>query len=169
MPELENSNNPLDLGNISNFPDLKNIVVIGDKVHKGMINFKDLSAIHTSKDEIELIEREKRIDFESATNIQFTSGTTGYPKGASLSHHNILNNAYFLGELFHIDHKDKIIIPVPLYHCFGMVIGNLVAINYGATMVYPSEGFDAKKTLESISEYGGTIIYGVPTMFIAMI
>ena len=109
---------------------------------KGMLNFSDLDMIHTAKDAEELFYREKAINFEDATNIQFTSGTTGYPKGATLSHFNILNNAMYNGHFMELTDKDKICIPVPLYHCFGMVIGNLAALNYGAAMVYPSESFD---------------------------
>lgn len=134
-----------------------------------MINFKDLETLFDSNDEYELQKRESAINFESPTNIQFTSGTTGYPKGATLSHFNIVNNGYYIGSNMNYTEKDKVIIPVPLYHCFGMVIGNLAAINFGAAMVYPSEGFDPKAALEAASVYGGTSLYGVPTMFIAML
>ena len=134
-----------------------------------MINFKDLETIFDTKDAYELSKREKDIDFESPTNIQFTSGTTGYPKGATLSHFNILNNAYNIGSFMKYTPEDKIMITVPLYHCFGMVIGNLCALNFGAAMVYPSEGFDPKAALEATTKYKGTSMYGVPTMFIAML
>lgn len=106
-----------------------------------------------------------KINPDDATNIQFTSGTTGFPKAATLSHHNILNNGYFVGLNTNLTSKDSICIAVPLYHCFGMVMGNLAAINFGATMVYPWEGFDAIKSLEAISKYKCTSLYGVPTMF----
>ena len=113
--------------------------------------------------------REKKIDFEDATNIQFTSGTTGYPKGATLSHFNILNNAQYMGSFMNMTHTDKILCPVPLYHCFGMVLGNLVALNYGATQIYPAESFDPVASMECVTNYGATVMYGVPTMFISML
>jgi fatty-acyl-CoA synthase len=134
-----------------------------------MINFFDLEKIYDSKDSFELSKREKNIDFEGPTNIQFTSGTTGYPKGATLSHFNIVNNSYYFGGFLRYTPEDKICIPVPLYHCFGMVLGNMAALNYGATMVYPAESFDAASGLQSVSEYKCTSLYGVPTMLIAML
>ena len=100
-------------------------------------------------------------------NIQYTSGTTGFPKGATLSHHNILNNGYFVGELCHYTHEDKICIPVPFYHCFGMVMGNLAATSHGAAMVIPAPAFDPVATLETVQAERCTSLYGVPTMFIA--
>jgi fatty-acyl-CoA synthase len=101
-------------------------------------------------------------------NIQYTSGTTGYPKGATLSHRNILNNGYFTTELINFTHEDRLCIPVPFYHCFGMVMGNLGCISHGATMVIPAPGFDPETTLRCIDEERCTGVYGVPTMFIAM-
>ncbi len=100
-------------------------------------------------------------------NIQYTSGTTGFPKGATLSHHNILNNGYFVGELCNYTHEDKICIPVPFYHCFGMVMGNLAATSHGAAMVIPAPVFDPAATLEAVQAERCTSLYGVPTMFIA--
>ena len=100
-------------------------------------------------------------------NIQFTSGTTGFPKGATLSHHNILNNGFFVGEQIGLSPDDRLCIPVPLYHCFGMVMGNLGCITHGAAMVYPSEGFEALAVLETVEAERCTALYGVPTMFIA--
>jgi fatty-acyl-CoA synthase len=100
-------------------------------------------------------------------NIQYTSGTTGFPKGATLSHHNILNNGYFVGELCQYTHEDKICIPVPFYHCFGMVMGNLAATSHGAAMVIPAPSFDPVATLEAVQAERCTSLYGVPTMFIA--
>jgi len=100
-------------------------------------------------------------------NIQYTSGTTGFPKGATLSHHNILNNGYFVGELCHYTHEDKVCIPVPFYHCFGMVMGNLAATSHGAAMVIPAPSFDPVATLEAVQAERCTSLYGVPTMFIA--
>ncbi|MFD8392575.1 AMP-binding protein [Streptomyces sp. NPDC059680] len=100
-------------------------------------------------------------------NIQYTSGTTGFPKGATLSHHNILNNGYFVGELIAYGEQDRICIPVPFYHCFGMVMGNLAATSHGACMVIPAPSFDPKATLEAVQQERCTSLYGVPTMFIA--
>jgi fatty-acyl-CoA synthase len=100
-------------------------------------------------------------------NIQYTSGTTGFPKGATLSHHNILNNGFFVGELCGYTEFDRVCVPVPLYHCFGMVMGNLAATSHGACIVYPAPGFDPKATLEAVAAEGCTSLYGVPTMFIA--
>jgi fatty-acyl-CoA synthase len=101
-------------------------------------------------------------------NIQYTSGTTGFPKGATLSHRNILNNGYFTTELINFTHEDRLCIPVPFYHCFGMVMGNLGCTSHGATMVIPAPGFDPSMTLRAIAEERCTGVYGVPTMFIAM-
>ncbi|MDN0200691.1 AMP-binding protein [Streptomyces sp. S.PNR 29] len=100
-------------------------------------------------------------------NIQYTSGTTGFPKGATLSHHNILNNGYFVGELLAYSEQDRICVPVPFYHCFGMVMGNLAATSHGACIVVPAPSFDPKATLEAVQRERCTSLYGVPTMFIA--
>ncbi|WP_026422955.1 AMP-binding protein [Actinokineospora inagensis] len=102
-------------------------------------------------------------------NIQYTSGTTGFPKGATLSHHNILNNGYFVGELCGYTEQDRICVPVPFYHCFGMVMGNLAGTSHGACLVIPAPGFDPKATLTAVAEEKCTSLYGVPTMFIAML
>jgi fatty-acyl-CoA synthase len=109
------------------------------------------------------------LQFDDPVNIQFTSGTTGSPKGATLSHHNLVNNGFFVGEAIRLRPGDKLCIPVPLYHCFGMVMGNLGCITHGATMVYPSEGFDPLAVLQVIEAEGCAALYGVPTMFIAML
>ena len=111
--------------------------------------------------------RMAELDFDDAINIQYTSGTTGFPKGATLSHHNILNNGYFTGELLGYSEQDSVCIPVPLYHCFGMVLGNLAATSHGTCMVYPAETFEAEATLRACAEERCTSLYGVPTMFIA--
>jgi fatty-acyl-CoA synthase len=107
------------------------------------------------------------LGFDDPINIQYTSGTTGFPKGATLTHHNILNNAYFCGELLGYSEHDRICIPVPLYHCFGMVLGNLAATSHGACMVYPAETFEPEATLKACAQERCTSLYGVPTMFIA--
>ncbi|HEX6453154.1 MAG TPA: AMP-binding protein [Trebonia sp.] len=100
-------------------------------------------------------------------NIQYTSGTTGFPKGATLTHHNILNNGFFVGELINYTERDRIVLPVPFYHCFGMVMGNLAATSHGAAMIIPGPGFEPKATLRAVQEEKATSLYGVPTMFIA--
>jgi len=117
--------------------------------------------------EAALAEREASLQFDDPINIQYTSGTTGFPKGATLSHHNILNNGYFVGQALHYTHEDRICIPVPFYHCFGMVMGNLAAITHGACMVVPGEAFDPTLALETVQEERCTSLYGVPSMFIA--
>ena len=114
-----------------------------------------------------LRERAATLAFDDPINIQYTSGTTGFPKGATLSHHNILNNGYFVGELVGYTEQDRICIPVPLYHCFGMVMGNLAATSHGACMVLPAQGFDPAASLRAVAAEKCTSLYGVPTMFIA--
>jgi fatty-acyl-CoA synthase len=117
--------------------------------------------------EDELAWREGALQFDDAINIQYTSGTTGFPKGATLSHHNILNNAHFVGRTLRYSCADRVCIPVPFYHCFGMVLGNLACTSHGACMVVPAEGFDPLAVLETVQAEQCTSLYGVPTMFIA--
>jgi fatty-acyl-CoA synthase len=119
--------------------------------------------------EEELAAREAALQFDDAINIQYTSGTTGFPKGATLSHHNILNNAYFLCQGLRYTEQDRLCIPVPFYHCFGMVMGNLACTSCGACMVVPSEAFDPLAVLETIHAERCTALYGVPTMYIAQV
>jgi fatty-acyl-CoA synthase len=116
-----------------------------------------------------LAHRDAKLSFDDPINIQYTSGTTGFPKGATLTHHNILNNAHLIADRLRYDVPDRICIPVPLYHCFGMVIGNLSATSRGACMVYPAEAFDAEATLTACERERCTSLYGVPTMFIAQL
>jgi fatty-acyl-CoA synthase len=117
--------------------------------------------------ESQLAEIEARLQFDDPINIQYTSGTTGFPKGATLSHHNILNNAYFTGVRMNYSERDRVCVPVPFYHCFGMVIGNLCCTSHGACAVVPSEAFDPLAVLETVQGERCTSLYGVPTMFIA--
>jgi fatty-acyl-CoA synthase len=116
-----------------------------------------------------LAQRAGELAFDDPINIQYTSGTTGFPKGATLSHHNILNNGYFVGELCGYTEADRVCIPVPFYHCFGMVMGNLGCTSHGACMVIPGPSFDAEATLRAVAEERCTSLYGVPTMFIAIL
>ena len=148
-------------------PHLRTVIRLGEDRVPGMLPWAELMAMGelVSAEELQSVQREQQFDW--AINIQYTSGTTGFPKGATLSHHNILNNGYFVARLQNFTHEDKLCIPVPLYHCFGMVMGNLGCVTHGATMVYPSEGFEPKATLDAIQEERCTSLYGVPTMFIA--
>ncbi|HEX2574457.1 MAG TPA: AMP-binding protein [Polyangia bacterium] len=114
-----------------------------------------------------LAEREAALQFDDPINIQYTSGTTGHPKGATLSHHNVLNNGFFVGEALGLGEADRVCIPVPFYHCFGMVLGNLACTTHGACMVIPGEAFDPLAVLEAVQAERCTTLYGVPTMFIA--
>jgi len=115
----------------------------------------------------ELRELEASLQFDDPINLQYTSGTTGFPKGATLTHHNILNNGYFIGETLRYTERDRVCIPVPFYHCFGMVLGNLACTTHGATMVIPAEAFDPVLTMQTVQQERCTSLYGVPTMFIA--
>ena len=114
----------------------------------------------------ELHELEAKLQFDDPINIQYTSGTTGFPKGATLTHHNILNNGYFIGETLRYTEQDRVCIPVPFYHCFGMVLGNLACTTHGAAMVIPAEAYDPVLTMETVQQERCTSLYGVPTMFI---
>src|SRR5271166_3676005 len=148
-------------------PHLRAVVQIGGPNVAGAIPFDEVAA-RGGKSEVSASRALAReIQFDDAANIQFTSGTTGSPKGVTLTHHNILNNGYFVGRAMRLTEADRICIPVPLYHCFGMVMGNLAAVSLGATMVYPGEGFDPLATLRTIEQEKCTALYGVPTMFIA--
>src|SRR6266700_18330 len=114
-----------------------------------------------------LRELEASLQFDDPINIQYTSGTTGFPKGATLTHHNILNNGFFVGELLRLTERDRVCVPVPFYHCFGMVLGTLACTTHGAAMIYPAEAFDPVATLIAVQAERATSLYGVPTMFIA--
>jgi fatty-acyl-CoA synthase len=158
-----------DLVKDNKLPHLKHIVRLGKDKTPGMLNFDDVATAGGNAERVKLAELGPKLQFDDAINIQFTSGTTGFPKGATLSHHNILNNGYFVAEGLKLTENDRLCIPVPLYHCFGMVMGNLGCLTHGATMVYPSEAFDPLATLQAIAEERCTALYGVPTMFIAQL
>ncbi|WP_031346008.1 AMP-binding protein [Thauera terpenica] len=148
-------------------PTLEFVIRMGSEASPGMLNFDDLCVAPTRDELTALALLSTRLQFDDPINIQFTSGTTGHPKGATLSHHNILNNGYFVAEAIKLVPGDRLCIPVPLYHCFGMVMGNLGCLTHGATMVYPSEAFEPLAVLEAVAEEKCTALYGVPTMFIA--
>ena len=148
-------------------PALRTVIQIGGASRGGVLGFEEVPALgdHVSQDRLRA--RATELQFDDPINIQFTSGTTGTPKGATLTHHNILNNGYFVGAAQRLSDADRVCIPVPLYHCFGMVLGNLACLTHGATMVYPSDGFDPRAVLDAVSAERCTALYGVPTMFIA--
>jgi fatty-acyl-CoA synthase len=148
-------------------PELRTVIRMGEERAPGMHTWGDLTAMAAQVAPQALAERQRQQQFDDPINIQYTSGTTGYPKGATLSHHGILNNAYSVARLMRFTHQDRLVIPVPLYHCFGMVMGNLGCMTHGATMIYPSDGFDAQAVLEAVQEEKATALFGVPTMFIA--
>src|SRR6185312_11033559 len=148
-------------------PSLTTLIRIGSDRAPGFFRFEDIAGLATEKDRQKLEALAPLLQFDDAINIQFTSGTTGAPKGATLTHHNILNNGFFIGEAMKLTEQDKLCIPVPLYHCFGMVLGNLACTTHGAAMVYPSPGFEPEATLKAVAAERCTSLYGVPTMFIA--
>lgn len=148
-------------------PHLEYVIRMGAEKSPGMLNFDDVRASGSHCEPADLATVAATLKPDDAINIQFTSGTTGSPKGATLSHRNILNNGYICGEGMQLTAQDRLCIPVPLYHCFGMVIGNLVCISHGCTAVFPDEAFDPQSTLEAVQEEHCTALHGVPTMFIA--
>jgi fatty-acyl-CoA synthase len=149
-------------------PALRQLVYLGDP-ESGSLAWTDFLAGAERVPEAELRAREALLQFDDPVNIQYTSGTTGSPKGATLSHHNILNNGYFVGELLRYTDADRVAVPVPFYHCFGCVMGNLAAVTHGSAVIVPAEAFDAEATLVAIERERCTSIYGVPTMFIAQL
>ena len=150
-------------------PALRWVIRMGRETSPGMLNFDDLLNAPGQEALEALAQRGETLQFDDPINIQFTSGTTGSPKGATLSHHNILNNGFFVGEAMRLTAEDRLCIPVPLYHCFGMVLGNLACVTHGATMVCPSEAFDPLAVLETVEAERCTGLHGVPTMFIAVL
>ena len=148
-------------------PSLRHVIRLGRETSAGMHSFDDIAAGATDADRRRIAALADLLQFDDAINIQFTSGTTGRPKAATLTHHNIVNNAYFTGLRMRLSERDRLCIPVPMYHCFGMVLGTLCCVTHGATMVFSSAGFDAGAVLETIEAERCTALHGVPTMFIA--
>jgi len=151
----------------STLPNLRTLIRLAEDEKAGAWRWADFLQEANKVTAAELAQRQGILSADEPINIQYTSGTTGFPKGATLSHHNILNNGYFVAELMNFTEKDRLVIPVPLYHCFGMVMGNLGCVTHGAAMIYPSEGFDPVSTLKAVAQEKATGIFGVPTMFIA--
>ena len=150
-------------------PSLRVIVQIGQASIPGAFSFAEVEGRGGAAERAQLAALQDVLQSDDAINIQFTSGTTGAPKGATLTHHNILNNGYFIGETMKYTQADRVCIPVPLYHCFGMVIGVLACLTHGSAMVFPGEGFDPLATLQAVAGERCTSLYGVPTMFIAQL
>ena len=167
IPELaEQSIGALDC---PRFAELRGVISLAPEPPAGFLPWSQLAPLADGVTVDQLHARQASLHFDQPVNIQYTSGTTGFPKGATLSHHNILNNGYMVGESLGLTANDRLVIPVPLYHCFGMVMGNLGCVTHGTTMIYPSEAFDPGLTLQAVAEERATGLYGVPTMFIAML
>lgn len=150
----------------SKFPELKNVVFIGQQKHRGMYNTPELLLLGSHVDQSELETLQDTISYHDVCMMQYTSGTTGFPKGVMLSHHNILNNGYSVGQCMKYTHSDRLLVCVPLFHCFGSVLAVCAILSHGATMVF-TEDFDPLMVLASVQKERCTALYGVPTMFIA--
>lgn len=164
-PELEDS----APGRLSaaRLPQLRTVIALGAQSVGGANTWQQVMAMAHEVSPDLLATRQRSLNFDDAINIQYTSGTTGLPKGATLSHHSILNNGFFIGQRMRFTERDRLCIPVPFYHCFGMVLGNLACVTHGATMVLPAAVFDPRKTLEAVAVERCSALHGVPTMFIA--
>jgi fatty-acyl-CoA synthase len=165
IPELERSG-AREL-QVARFPALRQLVQLGEEGAPGCLAFEDLVRLGREVGTEALAARVRGLDPDQLYNIQFTSGTTGTPKGATLTHFNLVNNGYFVGEAMRLTEADRLCIPVPLYHCFGMVLGVLAAMTHGAASVFPGEAFDPLTVLEAVAAERCTALHGVPTMFIA--
>ena len=150
-------------------PLLRGVISLAPQPPAGFLRWDDLGGMAQGIRPEEVAQRQARIHWDDPINIQYTSGTTGFPKGATLSHANILNNGYMVGESQGLTEHDRMVIPVPLYHCFGMVMGNLGCLTHGTTMIYPAPAFEPEATLRAVAEERATVLYGVPTMFIAQL
>ncbi|MGE8168050.1 fatty acid CoA ligase family protein [Pseudomonas putida] len=149
------------------FPQLRGLISLASAPPSGFLSWQQLQTRAEAVSAQALRERQARLHRDDPINIQYTSGTTGFPKGATLSHHNILNNGYMVGESLGLTEHDRLVVPVPLYHCFGMVMANLGCMTHGSTLIYPNDAFDPLATLRAVAEEKATALYGVPTMFIA--
>lgn len=150
-------------------PQLKAIINLSQQQQPGMLRWTDFCRNASQIEHSELLHIQQQLHFNDPINIQYTSGTTGSPKGVTLSHYNILNNGFFVTENLHFSHSDRLVIPVPLYHCFGMVMGNIGCVSHGATMIYPAAAFDPLSVLQAVQDEKATALYAVPTMFISML
>ncbi len=167
VPELQSADRQTDLKS-AKLPHLRRVMMLeGCQPAAGMMAWNQLLAAGESISAGALAERQSILDFDDVINIQYTSGTTGAPKGAMLSHRSILNNGYWVGRKMRFTHRDRLCIPVPFYHCFGMVMGNLTCVSHGATMVLPAPHFSPIQTLEAVASEKCTALHGVPTMFVA--
>ena len=163
IPELCSNN-----ASSSRVPTLRKIVIIDDHPEPGMDSWRNFIETNRFKSNpSELMQRVSELDCRDPINIQYTSGTTGFPKGATLTHRSIVNNGFFVGEGMRLTENDRLCIPVPFYHCFGMVLGNLACVTHGATMVLPSDAFSPEAVLTSVEDEKCTALHGVPTMFIS--
>jgi len=166
-PELDGAT-PGRLGS-ERLPHLRTVIQLGSEPVPGTFSFDEVMAKGGGGQRARLNAISESLSPHDAINIQFTSGTTGMPKGATLTHHNIVNNAYFCAQAMHFSAQDRLCIPVPLYHCFGMVLGNLACVASGAAMIFPGEAFDPLDTLKAVAAESCTALHGVPTMFLAMV
>ena len=148
-------------------PGLEILIRLGYEKTPGFYNYHEIVELAESAHLESLRELKKHLQPDDAINIQFTSGTTGFPKGATLTHFNVLNNGFFVGEAMRLTEDDRLCIPVPLYHCFGMVLGNLACLTHGSCMVYPNDAFEPESVLKAVEAERCTALHGVPTMFIA--
>ncbi|PNG88301.1 AMP-binding protein [Pseudomonas putida] len=167
VPELASAR----LGELASecLPELRGVISLAANPPAGFLPWHALAERAGQTSVEACTARQQSLQFDQPVNIQYTSGTTGAPKGATLSHYNILNNGFMVGESLGLTARDRMVIPVPLYHCFGMVMANLGCITHGSTMIYPNDAFDAELTLRAVAEERASILYGVPTMFIAML
>ena len=166
-PELDRSN----VGALTStrLPHLRHLIYVGPEPPRGMMPWSELRQRGEATPLGTLRAREAELEFDDSINIQYTSGTTGFPKGATLSHHNIVNNGLLIAHALKLTTRDRLCIPVPFYHCFGMVLANMACVVTGATMVVPAPHFDPEATLRAVQEEACTALHGVPTMFIAQL